>query len=97
MDELTKSEFDRIRDENQRQNNRIGVLESKVEKLNEVTLAIKELTINMGHMCQTQQAMQADLESLKSAPAEKWDKAVWVIITAVLSCVVGYALKTIGL
>lgn len=97
MDELTKAEFERVHDEDARQNHRLEIIEGKVEKLNEIALSIKELTINMSHMVQAQKTMQADLDEIKSAPAENWNKAVWVIVTAVLSCVVGYALKSIGL
>lgn len=97
MDELVKAEFDRMTDENVRQNHRIDVLEGKVEKLNEIALSIKELTINMKHMLESQNEMKTDIEEIKSKPAQAWDKAVWIIVTGVLSCVVGYALKSIGL
>lgn len=97
MDELTRSEFDRVADENRRQNHRIDILEKKVEQVHEVALSIKELTINMKHMLEAQTAMQRDLEELKTAPGQNWNKAVWIVVTALLSGVVGYALKTIGL
>lgn len=97
MDELTRSEFDRVADENSRQNHRIDILEKKVEQVHEVALSIKELTINMKHMLEAQTAMQRDLEELKAAPGQNWNKAVWIVGTALLSGVVGYALKAIGL
>lgn len=97
MDELIKAEFDRFRDEEERQNHRIGQMEEKIEKLNEISLAIRELTINMSHMLNTQNEMRDDLEVIKAAPAANWDKTKWLIITGIISAVLGYVLKTIGI
>lgn len=97
MDELVRAEFDRMSDENIRQNHRIETLESKVEQLGDIMLAIKELSINMGHMVQRQDEMKNDLDEIKSKPAENWNKAVWAIISVVIGIAVGYLFHSVGI
>lgn len=44
-----------------------------------------------------QREQKGMLTTITQKPAEKWDRAVWVIVTAVLSSLVGFFLARMGL
>lgn len=92
MEEVIEARFSAVEQENTRQNHRIEQLETKVEQINDIVVSIKELSTNMSHMLKSQERMESDLATIKEKPANYWEKALWVVIAALI----GYALKAVG-
>ena len=85
-----EKEFERV-------NHRLKHLEHQEEKQTELLISIKELTTEMKDI-KTEQKEQGDrLETLENRDGEKWRKAEWIVIAAVIGAVIGYILNSYGL
>ena len=93
--------------EQTRQNKRIEALEVTVRQINDLTLSVQKLAINMEHMLvnQTEQSKRLDnqteqnkrLEELENRDGEKWRSISMYVLTAVVGAVIGFVLKQAGL
>ena len=90
-------ELSRVNDEQARQNKRLDILESKIENLADLTSSVKLLAANMEAMAKEQAKIGQRLDTLEAEPADKWKKAVWIVVTALIAAAVGYFLKGVGL
>ena len=102
MDEpITRAEYTadlkRIDAEEARQNKRIENLEDTTQRINDLVVSIKELSVNMAAMQTTLKTLTDRLTNLEEEPAENWKKAVWLVIAAGLGAAVGAGLRSIGL
>ena len=106
--ELMRSENSRLKEENDRQNKRIGALEENSRQITELTASVRELAVNMQNMNKElsrqcdQMEMQARrtgerLEKLESQDGEKWRKAIAYIGTAILGAILAIVFAKIGL
>lgn len=86
-------EIGRINDEQARQNKRIDRLESRAEAISELASSVKVLAANMEAMAKEQAKIGDRLDELEAEPGEKWKKAVWVVVVALISAAVGFFLK----
>lgn len=82
----------RMEAEHNRQNHRIAKLEEAVENIGKLTIAVEKLAVNMSKMAEEQEKTATRLSKLESEPGENWRKAVWIVLTAVISAGVGYFL-----
>ena len=89
-----ESENKRLEDENDRQNNRINILEENSKQIQTLTTSVEKLAINMENMVGQQGER---LEALESRDGEMWRKAIAYLATAVIGAVVGYISKQIGM
>ncbi|MBR6354252.1 MAG: hypothetical protein IKS01_00555 [Paludibacteraceae bacterium] len=100
-DFVSRAEYDerlkRVDDENNRQNHRLDKLENLMEKINDLTIAVKELATNMKLMQQEQERQGERLESLEAEPAENWKTTVKTIITVVVSAAITYIIAKGGI
>ena len=87
------TEFEkRMTEEHNRQNHRITKLEEAVENIGKLTIAVEKLAVNMSRMAEEQEKTSARLSKLEGEPGENWKKAVWLVVTALISAGVGYFL-----
>lgn len=91
------ADIKRIEAEESRQNHRIDKLEDTSQKINDLVVSIKELTVNMGAMQATLKTLTDRLTAIEDEPAQNWKKAVWIVIAAVIGAAVGAWLRSIGL
>ena len=91
------ADIKRIEAEESRQNHRIDKLEETVDRINDLTVSIKELAVNMGAMQATLKTLTDRLTAIEDEPAENWKKAVWIVVAAVIGAAVGAALRSIGM
>lgn len=100
-DAITRAEhaadIKRLEAEETRQNHRIDKLEDTTQKINDLVVSIKELSVNMAAMQGTLKTLADRLTAIEEEPADKWRKAVWVVVVAVISAAVGAALRSIGM
>ena len=100
-DFVSRAEYDerlkRVDDENNRQNHRLDKLENLMEKINELTISVKELATTMSLMQQEQRRQGERLDSLEAEPADKWKTTVKTVITVAVSALITYMITKGGL
>lgn len=96
MDELLKSELARIRDEDQRQNRHIELLEGMTKVIQELVISIHGLAKDMEQMLQEQrdQGKRLDnqskrLDALEKEPGNTYKDIKKTAITAIVSAFAG--------
>ena len=89
MDNEIRVELERIRDEDQRQNRRIELLEESVKVNQELAMSVHLLAHDMKKMLEEQRSQGSRLDKLEQEPATAWKKAKTTIITAVISSIAG--------
>lgn len=67
MDEATREAFERIHDEDKRQNRRLDELERVTKTLQEITSSVQELALNMKHMAEEQAKQGQKLDQLEKS------------------------------
>lgn len=80
-----------------RQNKRIADLEATVRQINDLTLSVQKLAINMEHMLVNQTEQSKRLEELENRDGEKWRSISMHVLTALIGAVLGFALKQVGI
>lgn len=81
---------------------RVDHLEEQTEVIQNLVLSVKELAINMQNMIKEQEHYRkaqdkifSRIEVLENEPAKNWNTLITVIITALVSGMVGYVVTTI--
>ena len=80
-----------------RQNKRIADLEVTVRQINNLTLSVQKLAINMEHMLVNQTEQSKRLEELENRDGEKWRSISMYVLTVVVGAVLGFALQKVGI
>lgn len=95
--DLMESENDRLKEENDRQNHRIAILEDSVKEISSLTAATQKLADNMEHMLKIQEQQSKRLDQIEGRDGEKWRKAMAYIGTTILGAVLALVFAKIGL
>ena len=80
-----------------RQNKRIADLEVTVRQINNLTLSVQKLAINMEHMLVNQTEQSKRLEELENRDGEKWRSISMYVLTVVVGAELGFALQQVGI
>lgn len=98
---ITRAEHEefckRIDAENNRQNQRIKLLEEQTKQVIEIALSVRELAQSIKQMAETQKEQGEKLENLEERDGEMWRKVVGYIVTAIVGIVIGFVFKQIGM
>ncbi len=98
---ITRAEHEefckRIDAENNRQNQRIKLLEEQTKQITELTLSVRELALSIKQMAETQKKQGEKLEKLESRDGEMWRKVTGYIITTIIGIVIGFVFQQIGM
>jgi len=86
MDEQIKTLFKQMTD--------IKALTETVQKL---AIALEKQGMALQSTDKKVGEVKADVDEIKSKPAKRWDSAVWLVISVVLTALITYALTTAGL
>ena len=102
MDEpITRAEHEefckRIDAENERQNQRIKLLEEQTKQVTDLAISVRELAQSVKQMAETQKDQGEKLEKLESRDGEMWRRVVGYIITAIIGIVIGFVFQQIGM
>ena len=95
--EVHKEFSERIDAEERRQNKRLDKLEDGFGQLSELTSALKVMANNMENMAKEQARQGERLQAIEDVPAKNWEKLVWAIGGAILTAVIAFILKQIGI
>ena len=79
-----------------RQNKRIADLEVTVRQINNLTLSVQKLAINMEHMLVNQTEQNKRLEELENRDGEMWRKVTGYVLTTIIGIAIGFLAKQIG-
>lgn len=93
MDEWVNEFKQRIEAEEDRQNSRLESLERKVDKLIETITAIQLVQQKLDMLSEDVKKVGHEVEALKAEPGDNWKKAVWIVITVVITAIVTYFVK----
>ena len=95
--ELMESENNRLKEENDRQNHRIGVLENSIQKMTDLAASTEKLAVNMENMLKVQEQQSKRLEQIESRDGNKWRKAMEDIGRIILGAVLAIIFAKIGM
>ena len=70
-------------------NHRLEALEETVKQVAAISTSVEKLALNMENMLKEQVNQGKRLETLESQDGEKWRKAVWCVISAIIGIAVG--------
>jgi hypothetical protein len=87
----------RMEDEHHRLSKRITEAVNEIKEIGKIANAVDKLANNMELMLKEQQEQGERLEKLEARDGEMWRKAVGYVITAIISAVIGYVTKTLGM
>lgn len=97
---ITRTEFalqvKRIEEEENRQNHRIGELETDLKSIRDLTVSVKELAVSIGYMKDEIAGQRKDLEAIKSIPSSRWDKVIAALIGAAVTALAAYVMSQGG-
>ena len=107
-DYITRNEHnvfaEKIEAEEERQNHRISELETTVKQIQQLTISVEKMAVNIEAMVKSQNNMASSLEkqgqrldAIEREPAQKWEKAVWLVIAALIGAGITAILANIGL
>lgn len=82
-----ESENARIKDENDRQNKRIGVVEESMKEFNRLALQIERIAVSIQQMTEEISKQGTRLESIESKHAKRWDALIGGLIGAIAAAI----------
>lgn len=88
-DNFHKEFAEKIAAENQRQNKRLDLLEKSVEHINDLTISVERMSVNMANMLEEIKKQGERLEDLEKEPVETYNQVKQAIITTVVGMIVG--------
>ncbi|MCD8142422.1 MAG: hypothetical protein LUD83_03990 [Clostridiales bacterium] len=91
------AEFERIRDEDARQNRRLELLENSTQQVTKLANSVQQLATNMEGMLREQTKQGERLKALEGRDGEKWREAVKIILTALAGVLVGALCTQFGI
>lgn len=94
---LMESENGRLKEENDRQNHRLSVLEKSVEQISNLAASTEKLAINMENMLKVQEQQGERLKMLENRDGDMWRTMIKYAITAVIGGVLTFILTQIGI
>lgn len=94
---LMESENGRLKEENDRQNHRLAILEKSIQQISNLAASTEKLAVNMENMLKVHEQQSKRLETLEGRDGEKWRKAITYIGTAILGAVLAIVFAKIGL
>lgn len=94
-DRFHKEFAERIDAENARQNRRIELLESSLNHINDLTVSVEKMAVNIANMLNEIKKQGERLEELEKEPLETGRQIKAALITAVIGTVVGAAITAV--
>lgn len=89
MDEATRAEIERLRDEDRRQNRRLEALEASTETQQKIAISVEKLALNMEQMLKEQEKQGERLDALEKAPGEQWSSMKRTIFNTIVGAGAG--------
>lgn len=98
---ITRAEHEefrkRLEAEDKRLNIRLTIVEEDLKNIKDLTASVEKLATNMENMMKIQEKQGNRLEELEGRDGEMWRKVVGIVLTAIISGIIGFALSRMGL
>lgn len=102
--ELMKSENEKLKGEDTRQNKRLSALETSMQQMNALTVSVERLAASVEAMAKEQLQTNRSIErqgerigSLENRDGDMWRKVTGHLITVAVGAIVGYIFTKIGM
>lgn len=89
MEEAVHEAFERLSDENNRQNHRIQELEDAQKGIMELTLSVQKLAQAVEVMAKEQVAQGQRLKAIEEIPGKRWTSAMKTAFTSIVGVIAG--------
>ena len=98
---ITRAEHEefrkRLEAEDKRLSHRLLRVEEDLKDIKDLTASVEKLATNMENMMKIQEKQGNRLEELEGRDGEMWRKVVGIVLTAIISGIIGFALSRMGL
>lgn len=91
---VCQDKYDEI---NINQNRRLDVLESDIKQIHELTISVKTMAVCLENMTKELAKQGEKLEAIEAEPAKKWEQAVSIVISVVITAVATFFLARMGM
>ena len=87
---------EKISSEQAEQNRRLSVLDDAIKSIQSLALEMGKMNVTMAKMVDEQKNQGERLTAIEKTPADRWEKVVNGILSAIIAGVAGFALAHIG-
>lgn len=98
-DYITRNEHQefahRVDAENNRQNKRIDELEQSIKQIGAIAINVEKLAVNMENMTNELKKQGDRLDDIESKPGKKWENLSWLLVSSLVTGIIGYALALV--
>lgn len=94
---LHKEFADKIEREDDRQNKRIAMLEESMKQIYTLNTSVEKIAMSIETLTTEIGEQNKRLKAIEDKPAQNWDKLLWLVGGAVVSGVIAFIIKQIGM
>lgn len=94
---LHKEFADKIEREDDRQNKRIAMLEESMKQIYTLNTSVEKIAMSIETLTTEIGEQNKRLKAIEDKPAQNWDKLLWLVGGAVVSAVIAFIIKQIGM
>jgi len=76
---------------------RLDECENRLDNVVDIAVSVRELVVEVKHMREDLNETIQRISKLESKGGESWDKIKWIVITGIVTALLGYFLGTLGL
>ena len=76
---------------------RIDKVENEVGEIKELTIAVKEIAMETKKNREDLNKMDNRIKNMEDKPAKSWENLKWLIVTGIVTAVLGFFLGKLGL
>ena len=88
---------DKIKQEDERQNKRISLLEESMKQIYDLNTSVEKIAMYIETLTTEIGEQNKRLKAIEDKPSQNWDKFVWLLVGVVLTAIVTFILKQIGI
>ena len=88
---------DKIKQEDERQNKRISLLEESMKQIYDLNTSVEKIAMSIETLTTEIGEQNKRLKAIEDKPSQNWDKFIWLIGGTVLTAIVTLILKQIGI
>ena len=83
--------------ENERQNHRLSALEADMKQLQDLTISVNRMAVSLETMTKELARQGLKIDAIEAEPGKKWEQAVSIVISVVITAVATFFLARMGM
>lgn len=87
---------EKVKSEQDEQNRRLGVLDDAIKSIQSLALEMGKMNVTMAKMVDEQKNQGERLTAIEKTPADRWEKVINGVLSAIIAGIAGFALAHIG-